>query len=185
MVTSRGQCVLFLRKSWNCSRFDLIVFDRNNFPSILICMAWCMQNLSSIHRLWKKLQRLQGLHHAIGASEKPWNLLKTDVCGGFWRLKIAKSLCSRKISAAHVPRRVETWLVKQIYRSLARVILWCAGQNWKVTSREQCILFLRKSWNCLGFDPIVFDRNNFPSILVCMAWCMQNLSSIHRLWKKL
>ena len=41
----------------------------DNFPTIIRCMAWCMQKLSSIHRPRKKIEVRTGLHHAVGA---PW-----------------------------------------------------------------------------------------------------------------
>ena len=78
-----------------------------------------------------------------------------------------------------------TWLVKQMYRSTWKVVLLCIGQNWKVVDPEQYVIVQRKIWNCSRFYLIFSAREYFPTNIRCMAWCMHNLSSIHRLRKNI
>ena len=54
----------FARKSADFTLKNQFVLARSIFPAVFDVVALRMQNLSSIHRTWKKLWRAQGLHGA-------------------------------------------------------------------------------------------------------------------------
>ena len=107
------QVLLWQRASWVANRPKLCIINKSNrgisheikyifsrwvFPTHFDIIACCMQKLSSIHRLSKKLERVQGFHGWGGKFENHKICWKLTSPGSKWRLKIQIRFADAKLA---------------------------------------------------------------------------------------